>query len=194
MILEGLVTTQNAQGGMHVAPMGPWVDEALSTWELRPFQTSATFANLHRTQHCVFHVTDNAWMLAKAVLGQADDFPFAKMQEGSMVLDDCCSWVALRITHWDLSQPRAIATAEVIERREVRPFFGWNRAKHAVLEAAILASRVSQLDVDFLASEMERLQIIVNKTAGQSEQQAFMLLSEHIHRATHPETPFPESC
>src|ERR1043166_8198807 len=46
MILEGLVTTLNADGGVNIAPMGPIVDEAMRHLILRPYQTSRTYANL----------------------------------------------------------------------------------------------------------------------------------------------------
>ena len=59
MILEGLMTTVNADGTVNVSPMGPRVDAGLTTFTLRPFQTSTTYCNLKRTGMGVFHVTDD---------------------------------------------------------------------------------------------------------------------------------------
>ena len=63
---------------------------------------------------------------------------------------------------------------------ELRPFLGFNRAKHAVLEAAILATRVGILPDDEIRREMERLAVPVEKTAGAEEREAFELLRDYI--------------
>ena len=68
-----------------------------------------------------------------------------------------------------------------------REFIGFNRARHAVLEAAIYATRVHMLSRDLLLSEVERLQVIVDKTAGPRELEAMALLADYIRSA--PETP-----
>jgi hypothetical protein len=61
-----------------------------------------------------------------------------------------------------------------------REFLGFNRARHAVLEAAILATRTNLLPADTVGGEFGRLQIIVDKTAGPREQEAMALLTEHV--------------
>ena len=63
MILEGIVTTINADGTVNISPMGPIVDAALTRLELRPFQTSTTFQNLRRTGRACFTspTTWNCW-------------------------------------------------------------------------------------------------------------------------------------
>ncbi|MGE0378382.1 MAG: DUF447 domain-containing protein, partial [Planctomycetaceae bacterium] len=65
-----------------------------------------------------------------------------------------------------------------------REFFGFNRAKHAVLEGAILATRVHLLPRDEILAEFARLASPVEKTAGPREQQAFQLLWDFV--AGHP--------
>ena len=62
----------------------------------------------------------------------------------------------------------------------MRPFWGFNRAKHAVLEAAILATRIGIVAEDEIRREMERLAIPVQKTAGQQERRAFVFLEDYI--------------
>ena len=68
MIVEGIVTTLNEDGSPNISPMGPVVDEALTRFRLRPFQTSTTFKNLKRTGEAVFHVVDDVELLAKAAV------------------------------------------------------------------------------------------------------------------------------
>jgi hypothetical protein len=57
-----------------------------------------------------------------------------------------------------------------------RDWFGFHRARHAVLEAAILATRFHLLPADEIAREFARLKVIVDKTAGPAELEAFALL------------------
>jgi len=61
-----------------------------------------------------------------------------------------------------------------------REFIGFNRARHAVLEAAIYATRLHLLPHAFVESELQRLQVIVDKTAGAQEREAMALLTEHV--------------
>ena len=65
-----------------------------------------------------------------------------------------------------------------------REFIGFNRARHAVLEAAIYATRLHLLPRESIESELERLQVIVDKTAGPHELEAMALLADFI-RAHH---------
>ena len=69
MVIEGILTTENADGSMHVSPIGPHVNHELSSWNLKPFQSSTTFANLRATSRAVFHIIDDPLLMAAAVLG-----------------------------------------------------------------------------------------------------------------------------
>ena len=80
----------------------------------------------------------------------------------------------------DSTPPRSRITTTIVHRGFRREFIGFNRARHAVLEAAIYATRVHLLEREFLMSELARLQVIVDKTAGPAELEAMALLTEHV--------------
>jgi hypothetical protein len=184
VILEGLLTTHNADSTVNISPMGPRVDAQMRQLVLRPFQTSTTLANLKRSGEGVFHVTDNVEMLARAAIGPVSPWPAmrpAGAVQGS-ILKDACRWYALRITRVELSSQRAELVAEVVDQGRHRDFFGFNRAKHAVLEAAILATRVEILPADEIQAEFRRLLPLVEKTAGDQERVAMQLLVDHVSR------------
>ncbi|HKD38333.1 MAG TPA: DUF447 domain-containing protein [Pirellulales bacterium] len=192
MILEGIVTTVNADGGVNISPMGPIVDAAsagenadIKRLVLRPYQTSTTFANLKRIGEAVFHVTDDVLLLATAAVGEPDPRPPLVPAESvkGFVIADACRWYALRVTAIDDSQPRSRITADVVDRGRIRDFFGFNRAKHAVLEAAILATRVGLMPGDDIVAEFKRLAVIVEKTGGEQEHTAFQFLQDYVDRA-----------
>ncbi len=185
MILEGIVTTLNEDGGVNISPMGPIVDETMGRLILRPFATSTTYANLKRTGQGVFHVTDDVELLARAAVGDVEPPPeliAAEAIEGR-ILADACRWYAFRVTKLDDRQDRTHIEADVVDRGRIRDFFGFNRAKHAVIEAAILATRVSFLPAEEIRDEFRRLASPVQKTGGPEEQRAFEFLQDYVSDA-----------
>lgn len=182
MILEGIVTSQNTAGQINVAPMGPIVDASMQTLRLRPFQTSTTYQNLKTHPFGVFHVVDNVLLLAKSAIGQLEETPdtFSALTVPGRVLKSACRWYEFEITELDDSDERTRIEARVVHVGRLRDVFGFNRAKHAVLEAAILATRVHILPADQIRSQFETLRSPVEKTAGPDEAAAFAILEDYI--------------
>ena len=182
MILEGIVTTLNADGTVNISPMGPEVDESMRQLVLKPYRTSTTYDNLKRTGQGVFHVTDDVELLAHAAVGAPDPLPeliACKSVEGR-ILAGACRWYALRVLSLDDRQDRTRIVCDVVDQGHLRDFFGFNRAKHAVLEAAILATRTSFLNPDDVLQELDRLRPAIGKTGGPAEQRAFQFLHDHV--------------
>ena len=181
-LLEGIVTTLDADGAPHIAPMGPIVDAEFNQLVLRPFRTSTTYANLKRGGAGVLHVTDDVELLARAAVGRLEQLPRlvpAEAVEG-VILADACRWYAFRVESLDDCEERTRIVASVVDRGRLRDFFGFNRAKHAVVEAAILATRISLLKANFIVSELDRLAVLVEKTGGHQEHRAFEFIQSHV--------------
>ena len=184
MILEGIVTSLDTTGELNVAPMGPIVDEAMSTILLRPFQTSRTYRNLKEHPKGVLHVTDDVLLLARAAIGQLDETPAtisAEKIEGR-VLTSACRWYEFEVAELDDSEERTRIECRVVNSGRLRDFFGFNRAKHAVLEAAILATRVHILPAQQIRQQLAALASPVEKTAGPDEEVAFSLVTKFVER------------
>jgi hypothetical protein len=188
MILEGLVTTLDAAGGMHVAAMGPWVDDdqraagVIETLLLRPFGTSQTAANLARHPEGVFHLTDDVLLLARVVAGRLDEPPRtqAATRVRGHVLADACRAYEFQVAADDRSAERARLVARVALERDLRPFLGFNRAAHAVVEAAILVTRLHLTGAAAVVTRLDDLQPLVDKTGGPREQEAFAILRDVV--------------
>lgn len=185
MILEGLVTTLDPDGSPHLAPMGPRVADDFRRFTLRPFPTSNTYRNLLRHPEGVLHVTDDALLLAKAAIGAIDVFPPVRPAERvtGFVLSDSCRHYEFTIRSVDDSGERVSIEAEVVHAGRTRDFFGFNRAKHAVVEAAILATRLHLLPPAEVVAEFEKLRVIVGKTGGPAEHAAMDLLEAKVREA-----------
>ena len=185
MILEGVVTTENQNETINVSPMGPHLDgdgAEIQRFTFRPYQTSRTYQNLKRLGAGVLHVTDDVLLLARSAVNLLDAPPETIEEDGvrGRRLADCCRWYAFEVSELDDSQERTTISCAVYKTGRVRDFYGFNRAKHAVLEAAILATRVNFLAADEILGQFEHLKVIVEKTAGVQETEAFKLLDEYV--------------
>ncbi|MEX0679647.1 MAG: DUF447 domain-containing protein [Pirellulales bacterium] len=182
MILEGIVTTLSADGAVNISPMGPKVNPAIDCLVLKPYQTSTTYQNLKRTGQGVFHVTDDVELLARAAVGTPDPLPPMEPAQAvdGRILSGACRWYAFRVRSLDDSRQRTEIVCDVVARGRQRDFFGFNRAKHAVVEAAILATRTEFLPAAEVLSEFERLKVLVDKTGGPAEGRAFEFLSDFV--------------
>lgn len=189
MILEGIVTTVAPDGEINIAPMGPRVDERIKRLHLRPFKTSQTYQNLKAHGEGVFHVTDDVLLLAHAAVGALEPPPILipATQVRGHILQDACRFYEFRVNRIDGSQERTEIEAVVVASGRQREFFGFNRAKHAVVEAAILATRIHLLPRDEILTEFKKLGVVVDKTGGKQEQQAFRFLQDYVLRL--PESP-----
>jgi hypothetical protein len=178
VIVETIVTTLAADGTVNVAPMGvEWGDEAIV---LKPFLETATYRNLIATRAAVVNLTDDVRIFARAAISNPEYQTSPAVKVAGVVLADCCSWRELEVRVVDSTPPRSRIDTAVVHRGTRREFIGFNRARHAVLEAAIYATRVHLLAADFLESELARLQVIVDKTAGSAERDAMALLARYI--------------
>lgn len=184
MILEGLVTTLGPDGGLNVAPMGPIVaDGDLVRFTLRPFKTSTTYRNLKAHGEGVFHVTDDAGLIARAALGRLDEVPTREADAvRGRIITSACRYVEFRVLDLDDLDDRTTIDVESVASGRLRDFFGFNRAKHAIVEAAILATRTDFLPIDQILADFDRLASPVEKTGGPRELSAFAFLREHVER------------
>ncbi len=181
MIVETIVTSIAEDGAVNCAPMGvEWAEETIV---LKPFLDTATYRNVLATRAAVVNLTDDVRVFARAAISNPDYATVPASTVRGVVLADCCSWRELEVRSIDGTPPRSKIETAVVHRGAHREFVGFNRACHAVLEAAIYATRLHLLSSTFIESELARLQVIVDKTAGPRELEAMALLSDFIRSA-----------
>ena len=178
MILETIVTSMDPDGTVNFAPMGvEWGDGAIT---LKPFLETTTYRNVSASRAAVINLTDDVMLFAQGAIS-SPRFPAgpAAVVRG-VVLDAACSWREVEVVSIDATPPRSRIETRVVHRGTRREFLGFNRARHAVLEAAIFATRTHLLPAEQIRDEFARLQVIVDKTAGPREQEAMALLTEYV--------------
>ena len=183
MIIESLLTSIDASGTVNCAPMGvEWGEEIIV---IKPFLETVTFRNLRATGAAVVNLKDDVLLFAQAATGHpaavAPASVPARVVRG-VVLEIAASWREVEVVTIDDTPPRSRIVTRVVHRGTHREWLGFNRARHAVLEAAILATRTHLISPDEIRRDYQRLRIIVDKTAGPREQEAMALLEEFLRR------------
>jgi hypothetical protein len=180
MIWETVVTTRSDVGRVHIAPMGIR-ESAEGRVVLAPFRPSTTLENVLATRVAAVNLTDDVRVIAGCLTGRPD-WPTQPCERIECVrLDNALAHRELalaRIDEADAERPRL--HCDVVFAANHRPFRGFNRAQAAVVEAAILVSRLHMLPAEKIDAEMKYLAIAVEKTAGPAEREAWSWLVAHI--------------
>jgi len=179
MIFETIVTTRAKDGRIHIAPMGIREDKGLVI--LAPFRPSTTLDNVLEIGCAVVNYCDDVRVFAGCITGRrewptvpADKIPCVRLES---VLAHC----ELKLARIEDDELRPRLYCQMVHRVNHLPFRGYNRAQAAVLEAAILVSRLNMLPWEKIESEVKYLSIAIEKTAGPAEREAWGWLVEKIN-------------
>jgi hypothetical protein len=177
-IIETVVTTINPDGSVNCGAMGvEWGEQSIV---IKPYRGTRTLRNLRATEAAVVNLTDDVLLFSQAALGDPHPPTRRAATVDGAVLDDACSWREVRVEAIDDGSQRARVSTVVVDGGTGREFLGLNRARHAVLEASILASRARRLAPEDLRAELRRLQVLVDKTAGPREREAMEYVTRHV--------------
>lgn len=178
MIFETIVTTLYADGRVHIAPMG--VREEDGYIIISPFRPSTSLDNLLREQSGVINYIDDVRVFAGCLTGRWQWPTVAATSIRGQRLTDALAHTEVQLDHVEDDQVRPRLFCRALHRGNHAPFRGYNRAQAAVLEAAILASRLDMLTREKIDQELAYLKIAVDKTAGPRELEAWAWLMEKI--------------
>lgn len=183
-IRETILTTISQDGAVHIAPLG--IIEDGDHWIIAPFRPSTTLANIEATGLAVVNYTDEAKIFAGCLTGRRD-WPLVPVPDCRVPrLEAALAYDVLEVVSVKEDATRPRFACRVAASGQHRPFQGMNRAKAAVLEAAILVSRLHMLPAEKIEDEIAYLKIAIDKTAGPDEEQAWYWLLEKVidHLAT----------
>ncbi len=178
MILETIVTSLNADGSAHIAPFGIREQEGLVL--IAPFRPSTSLDNLLRAKTAVLNLTDDVRVFAGSLTGR-HHWPLRKAtQINGWVLQNALAHRELELEKVEEDEVRTKLWFRVVHEQNHQPFRGFNRAQAAVIELAVLVSRLHLLPAAKIDSEIQYLTIAIEKTAGEREQEAWEWLMEAV--------------
>jgi len=185
-IFETVVTSCSPAGAVHVAPMGVrYVGERVV---LKPFRPSTTLDNIVGTGVAVLNLTTDVRVFAGCVTSRRD-WPTVPVTgaggEHGVRLAGALTHRLLHLVelHDDAQRPQLWLAPGPAQQHGTFP--GFNRAQAAVIEGAVLVSRLHLLPAQKVDEEMRYLQIAIDKTAGPQELEAWGWLQQAVarHRA-----------
>ena len=178
-VRETLVTTKNHDQSIKVSPLGVYIDD--KTLKLRPFKPSKSLENIIRNGSGVINYVDDVRIFASCITNRKIQINFEKVSK----ID--CSRIENAISHTEFvvkdikdHNERPTIICNPINEETHKMFYGFNRAKSAIIELCILVSRLGIIEDNKIKNEIEYLKIAIEKTAGQNEVEAWNWLIEHI--------------
>lgn len=177
-IVETIVTTANAKGEVHIAPLGLIADG--DHWIIAPFKPSKTLENLRANPVAAASHTDDVRVFAGCVTGRKS-WPLLPATTIK------CGRLASCLSHWELKVDEIIEDdlrprfrCKIVHQESHGAWQGFSRAQAAVLELAVLTTRLNMLPPDKIESELKYLEIAISKTAAPREQEAWGWLMEKV--------------
>jgi hypothetical protein len=183
LIYETIMTSLDAAGQAHIAPFGIREEQGLVL--IAPYRPSASLDNLLHHRATVINMTDDVRVFAGALTGRRD-WPLKPADKvKGVVLQSALTHRELDLVEVREHEIRPELLFRVVHEVQHRPFRGFNRAQAAVIELAVLVSRLHMLPIEKIDSEIAYLNIAIEKTAGERELQAWQWLIECIenHKA-----------
>ncbi len=178
MIIETIISTISLTGVPHVTPFGVKYDGDFTV--ISPYKPSTTLDNILATKCAVMNLTDDVRVFAGALTNRQ---PWQLIQADKIIagrLEDCLAHVELELVEIRDDATRPQLLMKKIAEFNHQPFAGFNRAQAAVIELAVLVSRLHLLPREKIEGEIQYLQIAIDKTAGERELEAWGWLTQKI--------------
>jgi hypothetical protein len=178
MIYETIVSSIDAEGNAHVTPFGVRLQQGLVV--ISPFKPSRTLDNILATKHAVLNMTDDVRNFAGALTGREVGALVPTEKIAGFRLSDVLVHKELKLVNVQDDAVRPQLFLEVVHEAQHQSFQGFNRAQAAVIELAVLVSRLKRLPMEKINQEITYLNIAIEKTAGPREQEAWGWLMEAV--------------
>ena len=180
MIKEAIVVTINSKGKAHVAPMG--IKFFRKELIISPFVPSKTFNNLRENPFAVINYIDDVRVFVKCLIKNKKHKIKPTKKIKGYYLQNAQTYLEVKVNNFKENKIRPVFQCKILKETILKPFDGFNRAQAAVIEAAILVSRLNILPFKKIKKEIAYLQIAVDKTAGPREKLAWSWVIKEINK------------
>ena len=179
-VRETIVTTKNIDNTIKISPLGVYIDRGVL--RIKPFKPSISLDNILRNKSGVINYIDDVRIFASCIVKKNIKIDLSKVDK----ID--CSRIKSAVSHTEFivdqvddNDQRPTILCKPVNEEIHRMYYGFNRAKSAVLELCILASRLGIIDDSKIQNEIKYLAIAIKKTAGENELEAWGWLNEYIN-------------
>lgn len=180
MIYETIIISSDENNVAHVTPFGVQYEGDVVV--ISPFKPSRTLDNIMTSKSATMNLTDDVRVFAGA-LTKRQPWRLTKAdQVHGFRLVDCLTHVELTLLDVREDSKRPQLRMQQVKTKHHGDFKGFNRAQAAVIELAVLASRLHMLPPEKILTEREYLQIAMDKTAGVRELEAWTWLNDKINQ------------
>jgi hypothetical protein len=186
MIIETILSSINQEGKVNFAPVGVHIPNdsltllTVKEMEIFLYSGSHTYRNLLKTGEGVINFTDD-------MLSFVDTALFSKklpavpsllvtpprMAEAKLIWE-------FQVSQFDVSTEPSRVKTNILFMQKMGDYSGFCRARGAILEAAIAATRFSIMKPSNIEASFTQWQDIVRKTGGTREQTAFKKLRDYF--------------
>jgi hypothetical protein len=184
MIQEVIVTCRSSEGENQIAPMG--VVWQQSEVVIAPFKPSRTLNNILSNECAVINYCDDVRVFAGCLTGRYGWPLVAADRVAAPRLANALAHTEVQLLRVEEDEIRPRLICQPVHQATHGPFQGFNRAQAAVLELAILVSRLGRLPEEKIHQEIDYLTIAIEKTAGEREKEAWEWLmvrvTEHLQK------------
>jgi len=182
MIIETIVSTLDETGNPNFAPMGITLGEEYVT--VRPYRQTQTCRNLLSSGCGVANISDDVLAYVQCGLyGVILPVSPARTVQG-FIYQETCAWWEFEVVSKSESGARLDVQCRVVYQGHQKEFMGFCRAKNAVIESAILATRLDLLDRTLLMGKLVSYREIIEKTGSEKEAEAFRLIWEYVKKGS----------
>lgn len=178
MIYETIISSVDTQGNAHVTPFGISMQDDLVV--ISPYKPSATLDNILATEHAVMNLTDDVRIFAGALTRRQAWALLPATKVAGFRLADTLTHKELKLVKVIDDELRPRLFLEVVHEEQHQAFLGFNRAQAAVIELAVLVSRLTRLPMEKITQDINYLSIAMEKTAGARELEAWGWLMEAV--------------
>lgn len=178
MIYETIISTIDTLGNAHVTPFGISMHDDLVV--ISPYKPSTTLDNILATEHAVMNLTDDVRVFAGVLTKRQAWTLLPSSKVTGFRLADTLAHKELKLVKVIDDALRPQLFMEVLHAEQHQAFNGFNRAQAAVIELAVLVSRLTRLPMEQIKQDITYHTIAIEKTAGARELEAWGWLMEAV--------------
>ena len=187
MIVETVLSSISQDGKVNFAPIGVHIPDTTSHLseikeiEIRLYSGSVTFSNLKTMAEGVINFTDDISIFVDtALFSKALPTAPSYMVRPPRMAEAKTVWEFSVTSFNDSTEPARVVGKVLYFEDLTAGFTGFCRARGAILEATIVATRIQWTPVNKIEESWHLWQEVVVKTGGVREQQAFQKVSDYF--------------